>query len=337
MCRPQRVGPERDSLWIDFLLLAARATAALQSARWRPGIDSGAARRRSRPRPVVEGERREAGVGRAARGRRRDPGRERRRSPSSGRRRKLARRGIRAVQAPDAPVRAGPNPNLFQGHGPILTRPDTSSNRAAMADLTEIKSMIESALPGAEVEVIDETGAGDHCGPRWPPPSSRGSRGSPSTPRQAPSTRGSGRPDPRAIHQQRASPAPLVCLPCPIAVEDGGREAHCRPTLSRRPWKARRKPPAAGLDACRPGPRHDGRRLRGDRRASRAAAPARSHLRIPTGILSRSSTSTASWSAAPRSSRRCTSRANSLMRSVTSSWRTPACSAAGETPPLQIE
>jgi stress-induced morphogen len=32
----------------------------------------------------------------------------------------------------------------------------------AMADLTEIKGMIETALPGAEVEVIDETGSGDH-------------------------------------------------------------------------------------------------------------------------------------------------------------------------------
>lgn len=31
-----------------------------------------------------------------------------------------------------------------------------------MADLDEIRSMIEAALPGAEVEVIDETGAGDH-------------------------------------------------------------------------------------------------------------------------------------------------------------------------------
>ena len=31
-----------------------------------------------------------------------------------------------------------------------------------MADLIEIRTMIESALPGAEVEVIDETGAGDH-------------------------------------------------------------------------------------------------------------------------------------------------------------------------------
>jgi stress-induced morphogen len=31
-----------------------------------------------------------------------------------------------------------------------------------MTDLAEIKSMIEAALPGAEVEVVDETGAGDH-------------------------------------------------------------------------------------------------------------------------------------------------------------------------------
>ena len=31
-----------------------------------------------------------------------------------------------------------------------------------MADLEELKSMIEAALPGAAVEVSDETGAGDH-------------------------------------------------------------------------------------------------------------------------------------------------------------------------------
>jgi len=31
-----------------------------------------------------------------------------------------------------------------------------------VADLAELKSMIEAALPGAEVEVIDETGGGDH-------------------------------------------------------------------------------------------------------------------------------------------------------------------------------
>jgi stress-induced morphogen len=30
------------------------------------------------------------------------------------------------------------------------------------ADLTELKGMIEAALPGAEAEVIDETGTGDH-------------------------------------------------------------------------------------------------------------------------------------------------------------------------------
>jgi stress-induced morphogen len=31
-----------------------------------------------------------------------------------------------------------------------------------VADLAEVKRMIESALPGAEVEVVDETGSGDH-------------------------------------------------------------------------------------------------------------------------------------------------------------------------------
>lgn len=31
-----------------------------------------------------------------------------------------------------------------------------------MADLGEIKAMIEAALPGAAVEVVDETGGGDH-------------------------------------------------------------------------------------------------------------------------------------------------------------------------------
>jgi stress-induced morphogen len=30
------------------------------------------------------------------------------------------------------------------------------------ADLAELKRMIEAALPGAEVEVSDETGTGDH-------------------------------------------------------------------------------------------------------------------------------------------------------------------------------
>jgi stress-induced morphogen len=31
-----------------------------------------------------------------------------------------------------------------------------------MADLGEIEAMIAAALPGAAIEVIDETGAGDH-------------------------------------------------------------------------------------------------------------------------------------------------------------------------------
>jgi stress-induced morphogen len=31
-----------------------------------------------------------------------------------------------------------------------------------VADLAEIEAMIAAALPGASVEVVDETGAGDH-------------------------------------------------------------------------------------------------------------------------------------------------------------------------------
>jgi stress-induced morphogen len=31
-----------------------------------------------------------------------------------------------------------------------------------VADLAEIERMIEAALPGARVEVVDETGGGDH-------------------------------------------------------------------------------------------------------------------------------------------------------------------------------
>ncbi len=31
-----------------------------------------------------------------------------------------------------------------------------------MADLAEIKSMIEAALPGAKVDVVDQTGTADH-------------------------------------------------------------------------------------------------------------------------------------------------------------------------------
>lgn len=31
-----------------------------------------------------------------------------------------------------------------------------------MADLKEIKTMIEAALPGAQVEVVDQTGTADH-------------------------------------------------------------------------------------------------------------------------------------------------------------------------------
>lgn len=38
----------------------------------------------------------------------------------------------------------------------------TAHTIAAVADLAEIEAMIAAALPGATVEVVDETGAGDH-------------------------------------------------------------------------------------------------------------------------------------------------------------------------------
>jgi acid stress-induced BolA-like protein IbaG/YrbA len=38
----------------------------------------------------------------------------------------------------------------------------TAIYSSSMADLSELQSMIEAALPGAEVEVVDATGGGDH-------------------------------------------------------------------------------------------------------------------------------------------------------------------------------
>jgi stress-induced morphogen len=38
----------------------------------------------------------------------------------------------------------------------------TSPYNPGVADLAEIEAMIAAALPGASVEVVDETGAGDH-------------------------------------------------------------------------------------------------------------------------------------------------------------------------------
>ena len=43
-----------------------------------------------------------------------------------------------------------------------------------MVDLAELKSLIEAALPGAEVEVIDETGDGHHLGARVKAPQFEG-------------------------------------------------------------------------------------------------------------------------------------------------------------------
>lgn len=43
-----------------------------------------------------------------------------------------------------------------------------------MVDLAELQSMIEAALPGAEVEMIDETGDGHHLGTRVKAPQFEG-------------------------------------------------------------------------------------------------------------------------------------------------------------------
>jgi stress-induced morphogen len=43
-----------------------------------------------------------------------------------------------------------------------------------VVDLAELKSMIEAALPGAEVEMIDETGDGHHLGARVRAPQFQG-------------------------------------------------------------------------------------------------------------------------------------------------------------------
>lgn len=42
------------------------------------------------------------------------------------------------------------------------------------ADLAEIEAMIRAALPGAEVEVLDETGTGDHLRARVKAPQFEG-------------------------------------------------------------------------------------------------------------------------------------------------------------------
>ncbi|MGB7588433.1 MAG: BolA/IbaG family iron-sulfur metabolism protein [Solirubrobacterales bacterium] len=43
-----------------------------------------------------------------------------------------------------------------------------------MVDLAELQSMIEAALPGAEVEMLDETGDGQHLGARVKAPQFEG-------------------------------------------------------------------------------------------------------------------------------------------------------------------
>jgi stress-induced morphogen len=58
------------------------------------------------------------------------------------------------VAAPAAGLKA----DVFAPH----SRSVATLQSPSVADLDEIRAMIERALPGAEVEVIDETGTGDH-------------------------------------------------------------------------------------------------------------------------------------------------------------------------------
>jgi stress-induced morphogen len=69
--------------------------------------------------------------------------------------------GLWPEQPADAVAIARGKANLLPSHGAIL-RPDRPHTIAAVADLAEIETMIATALPGASVEVVDETGAGDH-------------------------------------------------------------------------------------------------------------------------------------------------------------------------------
>ena len=56
---------------------------------------------------------------------------------------------------------SGGEADLLPLHAPILGRSRLVESQP-MADLAELKTMIEAALPGAEVEVSDEDGGGQH-------------------------------------------------------------------------------------------------------------------------------------------------------------------------------
>ncbi len=79
-----------------------------------------------------------------------------------------------------------------------------------VADLAEVKRMIEAALPGAEVEVVDETGAGDHLRATVRRAAVRGAnpdRPAPAGARRGPAAHGR-RLDPRAIHKDGSAEPP---------------------------------------------------------------------------------------------------------------------------------
>ena len=84
----------------------------------------------------------------------------------------LAERGVRFIsfedwQAIDRPRSAAASPTAAPGSSSSRSRrcstcSASGSASSGVADLAEIQAMIEAALPGAEVEVSDQTGTGDH-------------------------------------------------------------------------------------------------------------------------------------------------------------------------------
>ena len=101
-----------------------------------------------------------------------------------------------AARSPAGQVR----PHRRDARGGSQRRP--GGRLSAVADLAEVKRMIESALPGAEVEVIDETGSGDHLRATVRAPQFAGRarhRPAPAGPRRGPAAHGR-RLDPRSVN-----------------------------------------------------------------------------------------------------------------------------------------
>ena len=201
------------------------------------------------------------------------------------------------------------------GRGGARRAPAASSEGLMAADLAEVAADDRGRAPRRR-------GRGDRRGRRRPSASGRQraavrgpARGSTSTGSSAPPS--SERFDDGSIHalsihdlrRRLSSPgASLVCSPWHPTQE---LKQQVEQAIAREPGSPVHEGDAGGaalrlLDAGRRRARAARRRLRGDRRAAGAAAAARGdRASSPTGRPSPSSTSTASWSAAATSSRRC--------------------------------